>query len=206
MVDLSKKMTFAVAVSLLLSICLLGVSFAEGTEQAQGTVLEQSSFSMSEPVEETAVQVTPTPAADPASMPAPTAIPAAGDASNPLEQSSFSSESVEDSSVQADGSSYQSAASQPEVTPVPAAAAIAPVRSAQIQVDYPDNPQYGDTVVLTALLTGYDNTAVTVQWQYSHDGLTWFDAAGEGADATTYTFQVSSETASTYWRIAVTSQ
>ncbi len=205
---MSIRKIVAIVASILLSVSFFGVSFAEEAYQTQGTVLEQSSFSMSEPVEETAVQATITPTA----APAPAAEPAANAAPSVLEQSSYSDFApVDETAMQQPSAPSQTdaAAFTPEYTanqPQPTAAPAPVERSAQIHVNYPDHPQYGDTVTLTATLTGYENTVVTVLWQYSYDGQTWVDATGEGADTTMYSFQVSAETASTFWRLAVTAQ
>jgi len=89
-------------------------------------------------------------------------------------------------------------------TPAPEATEVPVARSAQINVEAPDNPQLGDTVTLSATLIGYENTIVSVRWQYSTDEKNWVDATGSGADTTEYSFQISSDNQSTYWRLAVT--
>lgn len=79
-----------------------------------------------------------------------------------------------------------------------------PVRSADIHVTIPQNPQYGDTVTLQATLSGYEGVAVSLQWQYSRDQEHWTDARGNGANGTDYSFQINDDTVCTYWRLAVT--
>jgi len=94
-------------------------------------------------------------------------------------------------------------------TPTPAITDTAepqpqPVRSADIHVTIPKNPQYGDTVTLQATLNGYEGVAVSLQWQYSRDQEHWTDAHGNGANGTDYSFQINDDTVCTYWRLAVT--
>ena len=79
-----------------------------------------------------------------------------------------------------------------------------PVRSADIHVTIPKNPQYGDTVTLQATLSGYEGVSVSLQWQYSRDQEHWTDARGNGANGTDYSFQINDDTVCTYWRLAVT--
>lgn len=79
-----------------------------------------------------------------------------------------------------------------------------PVRSADIHVTIPPNPQYGDTVTLQATLSGYEGVSVSLQWQYSRDQEHWTDARGNGANGTDYSFQINDDTVCTYWRLAVT--
>ena len=79
-----------------------------------------------------------------------------------------------------------------------------PVRSADIHVTIPKNPQYGDTVTLQATLSGYEGVSVSLQWQYSRDQEHWTDAHGNSANGTDYSFQINDDTVCTYWRLAVT--
>jgi hypothetical protein len=97
------------------------------------------------------------------------------------------------------------AATQAPVAETPAPTAEPAVaRSANIQVEIPDQPQYGDQVTLIATLSGYEGANVNLQWQYTKDQQTWVDAQGDGASSTQYTFTIGDDTVCTYWRLAVT--
>ncbi len=61
---------------------------------------------------------------------------------------------------------------------------------------------FGDTVTLIAVLNGYDNLAYDLKWQSSPDDKAWTDVAGE--TAASYTFTITEENYTNYWRVAVT--
>ena len=60
---------------------------------------------------------------------------------------------------------------------------------------------YGDRVTLKAKLSGYDDVSCTLQWQFSKDNSSWQDVSGE--NGTEYSFTVTEDNASYYYRIAV---
>ncbi|MEA4999460.1 MAG: hypothetical protein VB087_08750 [Candidatus Limiplasma sp.] len=95
------------------------------------------------------------------------------------------------------------ASQQPKPTEQATEQPAAPVqRSVSIKMDMPGTLSLGDTVTLTATLTGYEGQKLSLQWQYTFDGQQWFDV--EGANQTSYAFTVSEQTAGTGWRLAVT--
>ena len=58
-------------------------------------------------------------------------------------------------------------------------------------------------VILTATLTGFENTNYTMQWQYTPDmGETIVDVPG--ANDTQYSFPITIENAEYLWRLSVT--
>ena len=61
---------------------------------------------------------------------------------------------------------------------------------------------FGDTVTLIAVLNGYENLAYDLKWQSSPDDKAWTDVAGE--TAASYTFTITEENYTNYWRVAVT--
>lgn len=65
-----------------------------------------------------------------------------------------------------------------------------------------DTLSFGDAVTLIAVLHGYENTTVAIQWQSSADNASWADIAG--ANASTYTFTVTESNYRSFWRVAVT--
>lgn len=65
-----------------------------------------------------------------------------------------------------------------------------------------DTLSFGDAVTLIAVLHGYENTTVAIQWQSSTDNASWSDIAG--ANASTYTFTVTESNYRSFWRVAVT--
>ena len=65
-----------------------------------------------------------------------------------------------------------------------------------------DTLTFGDTVTLIAVLNGYDSLAYDLKWQSSPDNKAWTDVAGE--TAASYTFTITEENYTNYWRVAVT--
>ena len=65
-----------------------------------------------------------------------------------------------------------------------------------------DTLTFGDTVTLIAVLNGYDSLAYDLKWQSSPDNRSWTDVAGE--TAASYTFTITEENYTNYWRVAVT--
>ncbi len=65
-----------------------------------------------------------------------------------------------------------------------------------------DEAEEGTEVVLNTILEGFENTQIDFQWQYSEDGSSWIDI--EGADAESYSFELSEVNAAYYWRVVVT--
>ena len=64
-----------------------------------------------------------------------------------------------------------------------------------------DSHYYGDTVIVKATLSGYDNAIYTMQWQTSEDGYNWVDVEGEKAD--TMNLIVTEDNYDNYWRLTV---
>ena len=63
------------------------------------------------------------------------------------------------------------------------------------------NPKVGDTVHFKAILSGYDNTDYTLQWQYSSDCELWTDYPDAIQD--TLDVKVTKELDNHYWRLVV---
>ena len=61
---------------------------------------------------------------------------------------------------------------------------------------------FGDSVTLYAVMKGYDDCVFTVQWQISPDDNEYADIAGE--NGLTYTFIVTEQNYTNYWRIVAT--
>lgn len=61
---------------------------------------------------------------------------------------------------------------------------------------------FGDEVTLYAVLKGYEDCEFTVQWQISPDDQNYTDI--EGQNSLTYTFTVTEENYTMYWRIVAT--
>ena len=59
----------------------------------------------------------------------------------------------------------------------------------------------GETITLTAKLTGFEGLTYTVQWQYN-DGTGWKDVAG--ANTLTYVYVADESNISNIWRLVVT--
>ena len=76
-------------------------------------------------------------------------------------------------------------------------------KSVTISSDWPeDKPAFkGTKVTLTAHPKGFDDTAYTLQWQWSDDLENWQDI--EGATNETFTYEVNEETMIRYWRVKV---
>ena len=75
-------------------------------------------------------------------------------------------------------------------------------RSVSIYASFSGNTlTYGDSVTLKAKLTGYDNVSYTLQWQVSKDNSNWQNVSGE--NGMEYSFTVTEDNASDYYRIAV---
>ena len=61
---------------------------------------------------------------------------------------------------------------------------------------------FGTQVVMTAVLTGYEDASPAFQWQYTADnGATWNNV--EGANGQTYTFEITEENYTYSWRVEV---
>ena len=65
-------------------------------------------------------------------------------------------------------------------------------------------PAFGDRAVLTAQLSGYENTAYTLQWQTSHDGQNWSDVTG--ATMPSLALTMTEENYLDFWRVLVTAE
>lgn len=86
------------------------------------------------------------------------------------------------------------------------AGATVPVNAkVRVQVGYERQGEvlvYGDTVVLTALLTGFDDVDYTLQWFQSPDQAHW--TAVPDATRPVYRFPITEENAGYAWRVQVT--
>jgi len=149
------------------------------------------------------------PTQEPAATAEPTAEPTAVPTAEPTAEPTAVPEATQAPETVVDGDAFATAtqapvAETPAPTAEPATEEPALARSASIQVEIPDQPQYGDQVTLTATLNGYEGSNVNLQWQYTKDQETWVDAQGDGATSTQYSFTISDDTVCTYWRLAVT--
>ena len=84
-----------------------------------------------------------------------------------------------------------------EVSTLPEGASVA------ITSDAGDLVQYGDTITLTAVITGLDETEYTVAWRYD-DGTGW-QALSSGT-ATTHSFVLDEQNISWLWEVEITVQ
>lgn len=64
-----------------------------------------------------------------------------------------------------------------------------------------EEAEAGTEVVLSTELQGFGDAEVTFRWQYSVDGSDWMDI--EGANADSYSFELTEETVQYYWRVIV---
>ena len=75
-----------------------------------------------------------------------------------------------------------------------------PNRSIDIYIDWGGGQLcFGDTVMLAAVLHGYENAVYTMQWQQSPDDATWTDIPGETQDRMYVT--VTQDNYANYWRV-----
>ena len=76
-------------------------------------------------------------------------------------------------------------------------------RSVSITADWGEGElHFGDAATLTAVLSGYDGAAYTLQWQTSKDGAEWADV--EDATETSYVMTVTEDNYRDFWRVIVT--
>ena len=94
----------------------------------------------------------------------------------------------------------------PEETPVPedVPAEEAPERSATILVGASGAVHYGDSITLTAVLSGYEGVNYTITWQVRDAGGAWNDISG--ASGLNYSFELSPESMDDEWRVLVTAE
>lgn len=85
----------------------------------------------------------------------------------------------------------------PEETPVP----VAVERKVSIRTTLGDVVNAGDTITMTAELTGFDGVNVELQWQ-QNAGAGWRDV--NGATGQTFSYIATEETINSRWRVAVT--
>ena len=103
-------------------------------------------------------------------------------------------------------------ASEPELTPAPEETPVpeevpaeeAPERSATIQVGASGAVHYGDSITLTAVLSGYEGVNYTIAWQVRDAGGSWNDISG--ASGLNYSFELSPENLDDEWRVLVTAE
>ena len=62
--------------------------------------------------------------------------------------------------------------------------------------------QYGDTIKLEAIISGYENVPYAITWEFSDDGENWYLADGEN-HAAFYEFKLDEVNANWGWRAAV---
>ena len=171
----------AILVALILGIGAAGYGFsgpgatarAEDTETIQTPPAEMETTPPIEPAQ--AVEPTETePAAEPATEPAaePATEPAAEPATEP--------------------------AAEPTVEP---AQIDVSKLSVEVTSSLEDVVLPGETITLTAKLTGFEGLTYTVQWQYN-DGTGWKDVAG--ANTLTYVYVADESNISNIWRLVVT--
>lgn len=199
----------ALAVAVLLSVSIAGVSLAEEAQlptpditAAPETVIDAAPVAVQAPqASEVPVEPAYTSDTEATQTPAETMTE-----STPAPETTAEAEAPAETLAPETEAPAETAAPQTEApaeTAAPAESA-APVanRNVSIEMIVPKGLQYGDTVTLVATLSGYEGLNVSLQWQYSYDGENWFDA--EGANALRYSFAVSQEMAGTGWRLAVT--
>ena len=207
------KMT-AIVLALLLSVSSIAPAFAQESLPLGEVIAQQAEATVQAPVveqvEPVVVEETANPASDDvAAVPEGTQMPvetAASEATATPEVPGTPEETAmpEATATPADTATPEATQTADSTTQEPTPTAQPIERSVEITMDIPTNLQMGDTVTLTATLIGYDNVNVALQWQYTKDGETWFDAQGEGCTTLTYAFTVSDETAGTGWRLGVT--
>lgn len=64
-----------------------------------------------------------------------------------------------------------------------------------------DVVELGDDMVLTAVLTGFEDLNYTLQWQFSTDNANWADV--DGATGSTLRVQMNEENRDYFWRVSV---
>ena len=64
-----------------------------------------------------------------------------------------------------------------------------------------DVVELGDDMVLTAILTGFEDLNYTLQWQFSADNANWADV--DGATGSTLRVQMNEENRDYFWRVSV---
>lgn len=64
-----------------------------------------------------------------------------------------------------------------------------------------DVVELGDDMVLTAVLTGFEDLNYTLQWQFSADNANWADV--DGATGSTLRVQMNEENRDYFWRVSV---
>lgn len=64
-----------------------------------------------------------------------------------------------------------------------------------------DVVELGDDMVLTAILTGFEDLNYTLQWQFSTDNANWADV--DGATGSTLRVQMNEENCDYFWRVSV---
>lgn len=79
---------------------------------------------------------------------------------------------------------------------------VLPERSVSVCAIYEEPLHFGDTIILHAVLEGYENTVYTIQWQVSKDNANWQNI--EGAASLSYSFIITENNYQNYYRIAVT--
>lgn len=67
----------------------------------------------------------------------------------------------------------------------------------------PGSFQYGQTVTMEAMLSGFENTSYKITWQYSENGIDGWTAAKGSNGGTVYRFDLDKENCLYYWRVVV---
>ena len=210
---MKKIKVLAFALSILLSVSMISVGFAQEGETSEAVM--ETEVNVAAPV----VEMTQEPQIEePAQQP--TVAPVLPQDEQQADADAQPEDTAENVAEQVETTPEATPETTPETTPeaipettpeataepteVPVETEIPAARNVIIRMDVPDNLQFGDTITLSAELIGYGDVQVSLQWQYTKDGETWMDATGTGSDALVYSFQVDEETAGTSWRLAVT--
>jgi len=195
----------AILVALILGIGAAGYGFsgpgatarAEDTETIQTPPAEMETTPPIEPAQ--AVEPTETePAAEPATEPAaePATEPAAEPATEPAAEPA--TEPAAEPATEPAAEPATEPAAEPTVEP---AQIDVSKLSVEVTSSLEDVVLPGETITLTAKLTGFEGLTYTVQWQYN-DGTGWKDVAG--ANTLTYVYVADESNISNIWRLVVT--
>jgi len=151
-----------------------------------------------EPATEPAAEPATEPAAEPATEPAaePATEPAAEPATEPAAE--LATEPAAEPATEPAAEPATEPAAEPTVEP---AQIDVSKLSVEVTSSLEDVVLPGETITLTAKLTGFEGLTYTVQWQYN-DGTGWKDVAG--ANTLTYVYVADESNISNIWRLVVT--
>lgn len=202
MKNMMKKLT-ALTIAMLLLFSLAQVASAEDA-------IENA------PVE--VIVATPAPApqktAAPATEAPATAAPAA-EATNPPEATAEATQNADPTQVPAEADPTQTPG-EADPTEIPEEEEVDPTQEPTAEptqepqrsvyvVLYgePGSFQYGQTVTMEAMMSGFENTSYKITWQYSENGIDEWTAAKGSNDGTVYRFDLNKENCLYYWRVVV---